>query len=238
MISTKNTNLLTKSLETITPLIQETNVRFKDEGIYIKAIDKTQILLVDFFMSKKAFDTYVVEPSLVGLNIQELKNMLSRSFGEDKLQLNLKEQGLDIQLLGKIERKFYMSFLDLSEQDINLPEIRYEVEFNINAGLLKEILTDINLVASTIIFKINDGKLIIEATGEKGNIKTTLPEIKVKSKKNFSAKFSLSFLRNIVKSMDNEKELLIKLAEDVPIYLEYTLSKDCIIKFYLSSMLI
>jgi proliferating cell nuclear antigen len=238
MISTKNTNLLTKSLETITPLIQETNVRFRDEGIYIKAIDKTQILLVDFFMSKKAFDTYAVEPSLVGLNIQELKNMLSRSFGEDKLQLNLKEQGLDIQLLGKLERKFYMSFLDLSEQDINLPEIRYEVEFNINAGLLKEILTDINLVASTIIFKINDGKLIIEATGEKGNIKTTLPEIKVKSKKNFSAKFSLSFLRNIVKSMDNEKELLIKLAEDVPIYLEYTLSKDCIIKFYLSSMLI
>ena len=238
MISTKNTNLLTKSLETITPLIQETNVRFKDEGIYIKAIDKTQILLVDFFMSKKAFDTYVVEPSLVGLNIQELKNMLSRSFGEDKLQLNLKEQGLDIQLLGKIERKFYMSFLDLSEQDINLPEIRYEVEFNINAGLLKEILTDINLVASTIIFKINDGKLIIEAKGEKGNIKTTLPEIKLKTKKNFSAKFSLSFLKNIVKSMDNDKVLLIKLAEDVPIYIEYTLSKDCIIKFYLSSMLI
>jgi proliferating cell nuclear antigen len=238
MISTKNTNLLTKSLETITPLIQETNVRFKDEGIYIKAIDKTQILLVDFFMSKKAFDTYAVEPSLVGLNILELKNMLSRSFGEDKLQLNLKDQGLDVYLLGKIERKFYLSFLDISEQNINLPEIRYEVEFNIAAGLLKEILTDINLVASTIIFKINDGKLIIEATGEKGNIKTTLPEIKVKSKKNFSAKFSLSFLRNIVKSMDNDKVLLIKLAEDVPIYIEYTLSKDCIIKFYLSSMLI
>lgn len=238
MISTKNTNLLTKSLETITPLIQETNVRFKDEGIYIKAIDKTQILLVDFFMSKKAFDTYAVEPSLVGLNILELKNMLSRSFGEDKLQLNLKDQGLDVYLLGKIERKFYLSFLDLSEQNINLPEIRYEVEFNIAAGLLKEILTDINLVASTIIFKINDGKLIIEATGEKGNIKTTLPEIKVKSKKNFSAKFSLSFLRNIVKSMDNDKVLLIKLAEDVPIYIEYTLRKDCIIKFYLSSMLI
>lgn len=238
MITTKNTNLLTKSLDTITPLIQETNVRFKDEGIYIKAIDKTQILLVDFFMSKKAFDSYAIEPSLVGLNILELKNMLSRSFGEDKLQLNLKEQGLDVQLLGKIERRFYLSFLDLSEQDINLPEIRYELEFNITAGLLKEILADINLVASTLIFKINGGKLVIEATGEKGNIKTTLPDIKVKSKKNFSAKFSLSFLKNIVKSMDNDKALLIKLAEDVPIYIEYTLSKDCVIKFYLSSMLI
>jgi len=238
MIVTKNTTLLAKSLETITPLIQETNVRFKDDGIYIKAIDKTQILLVDFFMSKKAFDTYVVEPSLVGLNIQELKNMLSRSFGEDKLQLNLKEQGLEVLLLGKIERKFYMPFLDLSEQDIKLPELKYEVEFNINAGLLKEILTDINLVASTMQFKIQESKLTIEATGDRGNIKTTLPDIKVKSKKNFSAKFSLAFLKNIVKAMDNDKELTIKIAEDIPIYIEYNLSKDCNIKFYLSSMLI
>jgi proliferating cell nuclear antigen len=238
MITTKNTNILTKSLETITPLIQETNVRFKDEGIHIKAIDKTQILLVDFFLSKKAFDTYAIEPSLVGVNIQELKNRLSRSFGEDKLQLNLKDQGLDVYLLGKIERRFYIPFLDLSEQDVNLPEIRYELDFVINAGLLKEILTDISLVASTMVFKIQDNKLSMEATGEKGTIKTTLPEIKVKSKKNFTVKFSLSFLRNIVKSMDNDKELLIKLAEDVPIYLEYNLSKDCIIKFYLSSMLI
>jgi len=238
MITTKNTTLLTKSLETITPLIQETNVRFKDDGIYIKAIDKTQILLVDFYMSKKAFENYIVEPSLVGLNIQELKNMLSRSFGEDKLQLNLKEQGLEVLLSGKIERKFYMPFLDLSEQDIKLPELRYEVEFKISAGLLKEILADINLVASTLVFKIHDNKLSIEATGDKGNVKMSLPEIKVKSKKNFSAKFSLSFLKNIVKSMDNDKELTIKLSEDIPIYIEYNLSKDCNIKFYLSSMLI
>lgn len=238
MIVTKNTTLLAKSLETITPLIQETNVRFKDEGIYIKAIDKTQILFVDFYMSKKAFDTYIVESALVGLNIQELKNMLSRSFGEDKLQLDLKDQGLDIQLLGKIERKFYVPFLDLSEQEIKLPEFKYDVEFQLNAGLLKEILTDINLVASTMQFKIQENKLTIEATGEKGTIKTTLPDIKVKSKKNFSAKFSLAFLKNIVKAMDNDKELTIKIAEDIPIYIEYNLSKDCNIKFYLSSMLI
>lgn len=239
MISTKNISLFKKCLETITPIIPETNVRFKDDGIYIKAIDKTQILLVDFYISKKAFDSgYVVEPSLVGLNIQELKNMISRSFEGDKLSLNLKDQGIDVLLSGKLERKFHLQFMDLSEQDINLPELKYEVDFNINAGLLKEILKDVSLVATTLVFKIQDNKLMIEANGDKGNIKTTLSEIKVKSKKNFSVKFSLAFLNNITKAMDNDKELLIKLGEDIPIYLEYNLSKECIIKFYLSSMLI
>ncbi len=239
MISTKYPAQFRKCLEIISPIIQEANIRFKDDGIYIKTIDKTQILLLDFFISKKAFDSgYSVEPTLVGLNIQELKNMISRGFDEDKLSLNLTEQGLDILLTGKLERKFNLPFIDLSEQAITLPEQKYEVDFNITAGILKEILKDVNLVATTLIFKIQDNKLIIEANGNKGSIKTTLSEIKVKSSKNFSVKFSLAFLNNITKAMDNDKELLIKLREDAPIYLEYNLSKECTIKFYLSSMLI
>jgi len=239
MISTKDSSLFKKCLETIAPIIPETNVRFKDSGIYIKAIDKTQILLLDFYISKKVFDSgYVIEPTLVGLNIQELKNMISRGFEDDKLSLNLKEQGLEVLLSGRMERKFYLPFLDLSEQEINLPDLKYEVEFNISARILKEIIKDVNLVATTLVFKIQDNKLLIEATGEKGNIKTTMSEIKIKSKKNFAIKFSLVFLNNITKAMDNDKELLIKLGEDIPIYIEYNLNKESTIKFYLSSMLI
>ncbi len=239
MISTKYPAQFRKCLEIISPIIQEANVRFKDEGIYIKTIDKTQILLLDFFISKKAFDCgYSVEPTLVGLNLQELKNMISRGFDDDKLSLNLKEQGLDILLTGKLERKFHLPFMDLSEQTINLPEQKYETEFLINAGLLKEIFKDANLVATTILFKLQDNKLVIEAAGEKGNIKTALPEIKLKSKRNFASKFSLAFITNITRAMDNDKDVLIKLGEDVPIYLEYNISKDSIIKFYLSPMLI
>lgn len=239
MISTKNINLFKKCLEIISPIIPETNVRFKDDGIYIKAIDKTQILLVDFYLSKKAFDSgYSLEPTLVGLNIQELKNMVSRNFENDKLSLNLKEQGLEIMLVGRLERNFYLPFMDLSEQEINLPDLKYIVDFNINVGIFKEILKDVNLVATTLLFKIQDNKLIIEATGEKGNINTILTEIKIKSKKNFSVKFSLAFLNNITKAMENDKELLLKLGEDIPIFLEYNINKESSIKFYLSPMLI
>jgi proliferating cell nuclear antigen len=238
MIKTKNISLFKKSLEVVSSLIQETNVRFKDIGIYIKAIDKTQILLVDFSMSKKAFDSYHIEPNLVGLNIQELLHMVSRSFDKDTLVLDLKDQYLDILLKGKIERNFNLPYMDLSEQKINLPDIKYDANFDINAGLLKEIIKDVSLVATTLIFKIEDSKFIIEATGEKGNIKTKVSEVKVKCKKNIIAKYSLSFLRNIVKSMDNEAILNIKFSEEVPLYINYKIDENTNIKFYLSSMLI
>ncbi len=238
MIKTKKISLFKKSLETITPIIQETNIRFKEEGIFIKAVDKTQIILVDFSMKKKAFDSYSVEPNLFGLNIQELKQMISRGFEKDQLILDLQPLHLDIMLKGTIERNFHLPYLDLSEQDTNLPNIKYDVSFKINAGLLKEIIKDVDLVASTTLFKIEDNKFIIEAFGERGKIKTKVKNVKQKTSKNITAKYSLSFLKNITKAIDNESELEIKFSEDSPLYINYSIDENINIKFYLSSMLL
>jgi proliferating cell nuclear antigen len=237
MIKTKNTSLLRKSLETISPLIQETNVRFNEKGIYIKAIDKTQIILVDFYINKKAFDSYVVEPNLIGINIFELKQMISRAFEKDHLTLDLKSLSMDIRLSGSIDRNFNLPYIDLSEQDINLPNISYNVSLKVNAGLLKEILKDVDLVASTVIFKVEDNKFIIEAVGEKGKIKSKVQTISKKISKNIAAKYSLSFLKNITKAIDNNADLILKFSEDAPLYIEYSIDENTCIKFYLSSML-
>lgn len=238
MIKTKNTSLFKKSLETIVPLIQETNVRFKEEGVFIKAIDKTQIILVDFFMKKKAFDSYNVEPNLIGLNILELKQMISRSFEKDQLILDLKPLHLDIILKGNIERNFNIPYIDLSEQEINTPSITYDVSLKINAGLLKEIIKDVDLVATTATFKIEEGCFIIEAVGDKGKIKTKVQTIKQKTKKNLAAKYSLSFLKNITKAIENDVVLELKFSEDSPLYIEYAIDENVNVKFYLSSMLL
>jgi proliferating cell nuclear antigen len=238
MIVSKNTALLKKSLESISNLIQETNVRFKQDGIYIKAVDKTQILLLDFYFPKTSFDNYLVDPSLVGINIHELYNIISRSFDSDKLKLDLKENSLEINLLGQIDRKFNVSYLDISENEISIPEIKFDSEIIIIAFLLKEILKDINLIGTTVTFKVKDSKFIVECEGDKGKIETTLPKVKIKSKKNVTVKFSLSYLKNITKSIDNDTNILLKLSDDSPLYLEYDIENKVKIKFYLSSMLI
>jgi proliferating cell nuclear antigen len=238
MIVLKNIHLFKKSLEAISSMIQETNVRFKSDGIYIKAVDKTQIILLDFFFPKSSFDNYVVDPNLIGLNIQEVYSIVSRAFDSDKLKIDLKENSLEVNLLGQMDRKFNISYLDLSENDINIPEIKYDSEITISAYLLKELLKDVNLIGSTVIFKIKDGKFMIESKGDKGNIETVLSKVKVKSKKNVTVKFSLFYLKNITKTIDNDTDVLLKINDEAPLYLEYMIEKEVKIKFYLSSMLI
>ncbi len=238
MITIKNTSVFKKSLEAISGIIQEANVRFKDDGIYIKAIDKTQIILVDFVMPKSCFESYVIEPNLIGLNLVELNNMVSRTFEKDKIKLELKENYLDIYHIGAIQRRFNLPFIDLNDEDIKLPEIKFDAQVKINAYLLKEILKDASIVSSTITFKVIDGNFVIESEGEKGKIQTEVSKAQMKSKKPLFVKFSLSFLKNITKTIDNDVEVLLKFSEEAPLYLEYNLDKDVNIKFYLSSMLL
>ena len=238
MITLKKSTLFKKSLEAISGLIQETNVRFKQDGIYIRAVDKTQILLLDFSFPKTSFDNYVVDPSLVGINIQELYNIVSRAFDSDKLKLDLLDNSLEINLLGQIDRKFNISYIAISENELNVPDIKYNSEVIVNAYFLKEILKDVSLIGSTVTFRIKDGKFIVECDSDKGKIETNLLKAKVKSKSNVVVKFSLSYLKNITKMIDNDTNILLKINDESPLYLEYDIDKKVKIKFYLSSMLI
>jgi proliferating cell nuclear antigen len=238
MIVTKNVYLFKKSLEQIANLIQETNIRFKDSGIYIKAIDKTQILLVDFYYPSSIFDKYDIDPNLFGINISEFYNMVSRSFDKDKLKLDLKDNYLDINLVGVIDRKFKLSYLDTSNTEIKIPNITYESKVILSAYFLKEILKDVSLISNTVIFKIQDGKFIIESEGDKGKIETIVSKAKVKSKKNIFSKFSLAYLKNITKSIDNSTNIIFKLSEEAPLYIEYDIEDKVKIKLFLSGMLI
>ena len=165
-------------------------------------------------------------------------NMISRSFDKDKLKLELKDNHIDINLTGAIHRKFNLPFLDVSNNDITIPDIKFDSEIIVNAYFLKEILKDVSLIGTTLLFKILDNKFIVEAEGDKGKIETVLPKVKIKSKKNVSVKYSLSYLKNITKSIDNDTNILLKLADDSPLYLEYDIDDKVKVKFYLSSMLI
>ena len=238
MISIKNIALFKKSFEAISLLIDETNVRFKSSGIFIKAVDKTQILLVEFEFPKTAFDTYVVEPNLVGLNILELYNMVSRSFDKDKLQLELKDNNIDINLSGVIKRKFNLPYRDISDSEITIPSISYDCEIHVSGYLLKEILKDVSLIGSTLILRVQDNKFLIEAQGDHGKLNVVVPKAKVKSKKDSFAKFSVAYLKKIVKSIDNETNVLLKLKGDSPLFISYDIENKVKISIYLSPMLI
>ena len=240
MIELKKADSLRKSISAISSFISEGNLRFNGEGLHLKAIDHSQIVLVNFRMENDAFDKFEIEPSFVGVDLIELNKIMSRGQANDKLQISLSDSELKLQLTGDLERKFNLPLIDVREDEINLPKHTYEATVEISARLLKEAFKDASLFGSSVVLKTKGDRFLIEAKGSQGTLNADSKDakgIKVKSTKDVTAKFSLNFLHNIVKESDGEDKITLHLKNDAPMKVYYEIGK-CKLEFFIAHMII
>ena len=240
MIELKNAGFLRSSIEAISSFIPEGNFRFNEKGVHFRAIDPSQVVLVDYFIEKSAFDAFDIEPSFVGVNLSEMNKIISRALPDDRLILGLSESEMKISFKGELERQFKLPLLDISEGELKLPETKYEAQVEINARLLKEALKDASLVSSSVVLKTKGDKFFVESRGSAGvlNISSAQAKgVKVKSKEEVVSKYSLTYLQNIVKEANPDSTILLELKTDSPMKASYTIGKSEI-RFYLAHMLI
>jgi len=240
LIELKNTSPLRKSIDAISAFISEGNFRFNEQGIHFKAIDPSQILLVNLFMDKKHFDSFSVEPTFVGVDLVELSKIMARSLPTDKLRIDLTDSEMKVKLEGDFHRSFKLPLIDVSEDEINLPSKTYDASIEISARIMKEALKDASLFGSSVIFKVKGSQFFVEARGSQGTLDAVSKEtkgIKVKASKDVTAKFSLNFLQNIIKEADAEEKILLELKTDAPMKVSYNIGKNRI-EFFLAHMLL
>ncbi len=208
-IELKQAGYWQKAIGAISSFINEGNFRFNNQGVFFKAIDPNQIALVDYFVDKKQFDKFEVEPSFVGIDVVEFNKILQRAMPNDKLTMELSESELTLKLEGDISRTFCLPLIEVNEEEVEIPKPRYDAIVQINGKVLKEILKDAALFGTSVVFKVQNSSFHVEARGNNGILTTVAKEAKVvsvKSSSDITAKFSLNFLQNIVREAENEKK--------------------------------
>lgn len=206
----------------------------------MKAIDPSQIVLVNFSIAKNAFDRFKVEPTLVGVDVQELNKIMSRALPNDRLMMELTDSELNIKLEGDLSRSFSLPLIDVGEEEINVPEPKFDASVEINARILKEALRDAGLFGSSVVLKVKEGKLFIEARGSAGTLQTIakMPKhVSVKSSAEVVSKYSLNFLQNIVKNAANEEKVSMQLRSDAPMRVSYKIGPASL-EFHLAHMIL
>ena len=239
MIELNNVDFLKASIDAISSFIPEGNFRFNDKGIHFRAVDPSQVVLVDYFIDKKVFDSYSIEPAFVGVNLVELSKIVSRSLQGDSLKLGLTDSELKINLKGELDRAFKLPLIDVSDDDLKIPEIDYDVKVEIDARVLKEALKDASLFSSSVMLLIKKDKFYLEAKGSAGvlNASSNSKAVKVKSTQDVVSKYSLGFLQNIVKQANPDSDVVLELKSDSPMKVTYLIGSSEI-RFYLAHMLL
>ncbi len=240
MIELRDVDFWRKSVSAISSFISEGNFRFNDKGVFFKATDPSQIVLVDYFIDRKVFDKYEVEPTFVGVDVVELSKILDRALPGDRLLMDLSDAELLLTLEGQFSRAFRLPLIDVSDEEVKMPEHRYDAQVTLPAKMLREILKDATLFGSSVVLRVKNGAFLIEARGSHGALNTKSRESKkitVKAGKDVVSKYSLNFLMNIVKEAEPEAPVLLEFKTDAPARVSYDIGASKI-QFYLAHMLL
>jgi len=239
-LTISNAKVFKSCIDAIVTLIDEGELEIADDGIKLRAMDPSQIAMVDFEMPKSAFEKYEIQPSRIGINFEDLDKVMSRARPEEKLTIKLDDSKarLILTFKGKATRRFVVPLLDIGGTTPKKPQIDFESTLKFNGNFLKEALKDTQLMASHVVLKTDPDAFIIESQGDKGeaNIRVEKDSDELFDfdvKKNARAMFPLEYLNDLLKGTDAATNVELGLRTDAPLKVEYKIG-EASIAYYLA----
>ena len=234
----KGADVFKKSIEAISVLIDEAELVVSANGLELKATDPSQISMVDFSLPKKAFSKFEAVDSRLGLDLDYLNQVLSRSQAGDELVLSLDEKKafLVVSFKGNAERSFQVPLIDVSSSAVPSPRIEFDAELIISAAFLQSAFKDAALISSHVVLGCSEDKFFVKANSSKGNLneevkqnKISLSELRVK--RECRSMFPLDYLQDMLKVASSDTKVDLFLKSNAPVKVSYQIGEASISYF-------
>lgn len=232
------------AISAISKIIEEASFRITEEGLRLKAMDPSAVVLVDFYIPREAFSVFEVEREItIGANMEELAKILRRARKGDELVLEPIPGGhLKIVFEGKGSRSFRIPGIELSVQEI--PEISFEETFKckIMPKMFKDVIRELEPVSDSVEFysPVDSGILYLRAQGEIAEAEIELSAasgalIEYESSGEARSKYTVEYLVDISAAAQAAAEVLsIGLGVETPLRLTYELPYGGKLEFYVA----
>jgi len=223
------------SIEAIAALIDEGTFQIDSSGLKLRAMDPSQIALVDFELPAKAFEKFKCEkPMTLGVDFTELSKITRRSKPEDKIDLYI-DSRLKMVFRGETRREFTVALIESTSNPPKEPKIEFTSEVKITPNMIKDALKDAELISNHVSLRLEKG-FSIKSDGDTGSVDIEFPEDRLLSlnvKAPSRSMFSLEYLNNILKAAEIPSVVVISLKSDAPLKVEYSIGDGRVI-YYLA----
>ena len=231
-----DTRSWSNSIDAVAALIDEGAFQIDEAGIKLRAMDPSQIALVDFILPAKGFEKFEVDKSVsIGVDLLELSKITKRSKPEDKIELSFDGARLRMVFRGETTRNFSLSVMEAAANPPREPKIDFTADIKIAPSIIKDALKDAELVSNHVALSA-DGGLSVRADGDTGSVEISFKEDKLLSisvKAPSRAVFSLDHLNNILKEAEAPSVVSLSLKNDAPLRVEYSIG-DAKVVYYLA----
>ncbi|MCD6464566.1 proliferating cell nuclear antigen (pcna) [Candidatus Woesearchaeota archaeon] len=221
--------LLKDSINIISDIVTEARFNITKQGLELIAMDPANVAMVIFKLLSSSFTEYDLKQDMsIGLNLNNLKQVFKRVKATDILTLEVDGSQFKITLKGATTRRFYLPIIDIEELEQKVPDLDFAVEIQTDSQLIEDAIADADIVAESVSFKTDGKSLIIEASGDlakssveiKADENTKINVLK-KTGEELKAKYSIEYLKKMIKSSKLSDRVVLKFSKDYPLRLDY-----------------
>ncbi len=223
--------LLKEPINIISELVSEVNIKVDKNKVELIAMDPANVVMVVFKLLCNAFVEYEVKnEKIISLSLDNLNQVFRRIKPSDTLILELDEEKnrLKIKLRGNTHRTFNLSLLHLEDREHKIPELEFPLKIETNSVIFENAIEDASIVSDSVAFIVDKNKFTVKSQGNisDANIELSTDEetdISVEGNDKLSAKYSVEYLKKIIKGGKLADRVKIQFNKDYPLKVEYNL---------------
>jgi len=224
-----DSSLLRDSISTIGELIDEGIFKVDKNGLSLIAADRAMVAVVDFKLPATIFDKFEVDKEqTIAVNMTNLVSVLKRIAGNEKLELELKDNKLEIKMKNASTRKFMVPLLDITQEEIPpINQLDFKARVKIKADILKNGIEDADIVSDSIVFEASKDSFNLRASGDISSTELTLEKgndalLDINATGVVIARYPLDYLKKIIKASKLADEINLRWSKDYPVRMDFT----------------
>jgi proliferating cell nuclear antigen len=167
------------TFECLKDVLNDVNIYFRPNGIYMTTLDTARTSLVDLALSSDNFEEYscTVDEIIAGVSTANMFKLLKSITNSDVLRIGItSKEHMDIEISNESKRtctKFQLKLLDINESRITLPDIETSITTTLSAAEFQKYIRDMSNIgteieitreANKITFACNDGDFANQET--------------------------------------------------------------------------
>lgn len=168
------------TFEVLKDILNDVNIYFRPQGMYIVTLDTARTSLIDIFLSADNFEEYecTQEEIIAGINISNTFKLLKTITNNDvlKIEINSKEH-MDIEISSEAKKtntKFQLKLLDINESRIEVPDIEMTTITTLPSVDFQRLCRDMSNIGTDIEIKRTGKEIKFRCDGDFANQETSV----------------------------------------------------------------
>jgi len=238
-LATIQASAIKSTFEVLKDILNDVNVYFKPDGLYVTTLDTARTSLVDMFLSADNFEEYSCETEIVaGINVTNTFKLLKSITNNDVLMMSIdSREYMNIEIHNETKKtctKFALKLLDINENQIEVPDMNMTTVTPMHSIDFQRICRDMYNIGTDIEITRNGTTFRLKCEGDFANQETEIQC--TEESPNISGVYSLRYM-NIFTKATNMCSTVQIMQEELNrfLILKYNVANLGDLKFYLAT---